>query len=91
MVDVSMVAFPAPLDSLSCLLLPLLVKPLRCCFLALYCCPSLLGLVVVMVLLLPLFFPQVIGLARCRHRVLGGTRMLDVSATRRESAVLNSG
>ena len=37
------------------------------------------------------FFPQVIRLARCRHRVLGGARMVDVSATRSESALPNSG
>ena len=39
----------------------------------------------------PLFFPQVIRLARCRHRVLGGARMVDVSATRSESELPNSG
>ena len=36
-------------------------------------------------------FPQVIRLARCRHRVLGGARMVDVSATRSESELPNSG
>ena len=50
-------AFPAALVSLSCLLLPLLVKPWRCCFLALLCCPPLLVLVLVMLLFFcPLFF-----------------------------------
>ena len=38
-----------------------------------------------------LVFPQVIRLARCRHRVLGGARMVDVSATRSESELPNSG
>ena len=38
-----------------------------------------------------LCFPQVIRLARCRHRVLGGARMVDVSATRSESELPNSG
>ena len=36
-------------------------------------------------------FPQVIRLARCRHRVLGGARMVDVSATRSESELPHSG
>ena len=54
-------------------------------------CPPLLVLVVVMLLLFVLFFPQVTGLARCRHRVLGGARMVDVSATRSESELPNSG
>ena len=39
----------------------------------------------------PLLFPQVIRLERCRHRVLGGARMVDVSATRSESELPNSG
>ena len=39
----------------------------------------------------PLFFLHVIRLARCRHRVLGGARMVDVSATRSESELPNSG
>ena len=47
--------------------------------------PPLLVLVVVMLLFFSLFLPQVIRLARCRHRVLGGARMVDVSATRSES------
>ena len=51
MVDGSLVAFPAALVSLSCLLLPLLVKPLRCCSIALSCCPPLLVLVIVMLIL----------------------------------------
>ena len=84
-------AFPAALVPLSCLLLPLLVKPLRCCFLALLCSPPLLVLVVVMLWLFSVCFPQAIRLARCRHRVLGGARMVDVSATRSESELPNSG
>ena len=49
-------AFPAALVPLSCLLLPLLVKPLRCCFfLALLCCHPLLVLVVVMLLFFHFF------------------------------------
>ena len=36
-----------------------------------------------------LLFPQVIRVARCRHRVLGGARMVDVSATRSESEFPN--
>ena len=54
--------------------------------------PPLLVLVVVMLLLFVLLvFPQVIRLARCPHRVLGGARMVDVSATRSESELPNSG
>ena len=50
-----------------------------CCFLALLCCPPLLVLVVVLLLFVSEFSPQVIRLARCGHRVLGGARMVDVS------------
>ena len=53
--------------------------------------PPLLVLAVVMLLLFLLVFPQVIRVARCRHRVLGGARMVDVSATRSESELPNSG
>ena len=69
-----------------------------------YCCCALLGFcssetplalphcfALVMLLLFFLFCPHVISLARCGHRVLGGARMVDVSATRSESELPNSG
>ena len=53
--------------------------------------PSVAGAGLCNVVAFFLVFPQVIRLARCRHRVLGGARMVDVSATRSESELPNSG
>ena len=71
------------LSFLACFLLKLLSSSLML--------PPLLVLVVVLLFHCFLVFPQVIRLARCRHRVLGGARMVDVSATRSESELPNSG
>jgi hypothetical protein len=43
------------------------------------CCLPLLVLVIVMLSLFSLLFPQVIQLDRVRHRGLGGARMVDVT------------